>query len=158
MQGVGLDASHAIVPFYGQGMNAAFEDCRVLREMLAEGGEIEDVLGRFGEERKPHADAIADMALDNFITMRDRVSDPAFLFRKRVEQAMDRVDPERFTPLYNLVSFSNMPYAEARRVGGEVVAMAERLARDLRLDGGERLSDEELTQRVRTKIEGELPA
>ena len=152
------DASHAIVPFYGQGMNAAFEDCRVLREMLAEGGEIEDVLGRFGEERKPHADAIADMALDNFITMRDRVSDPAFLFRKRVEQAMDRVDPERFTPLYNLVSFSNMPYAEARRVGGEVVAMAERLARDLRLDGGERLSDEELTQRVRTKIEGELPA
>lgn len=152
------DAAHAVVPFYGQGMNAAFEDCRVLREMLREGGEIEDILARFASERKPHADAIADMAIENFETMRDRVADPAFLFRKRVEQALDRVDPARFTPLYNLVSFSNLPYAEARRTGGEVVALAERLARELRLDGGEALSDEALTERVRTMIEGELPA
>lgn len=151
------DAAHAVVPFYGQGMNAAFEDCRVLREGLRCGGEIEETLAKVAHERKPHADAIADMAIENFVTMRDRVAEPAFLFRKRVEQAMDRVDPDRFTPLYNLVSFSNLPYAEARRVGGEVVAMAERLARDLRLDGGEQLSDEALTGRVRTMIEGELP-
>jgi kynurenine 3-monooxygenase len=151
------DAAHAVVPFYGQGMNAAFEDCRVLREMLREGGEIEGVLERFARERKPHADAIADMAIDNFVTMRDRVADPGFLFRKRVEQAMDRVDPARFPPLYNLVSFSNMPYAEARRVGGEVVAMAERFTRELRLDGGDQLNDEQLTERVRTMIDGELP-
>jgi kynurenine 3-monooxygenase len=125
--------------------------------MLREGGEIEGVLERFARERKPHADAIADMAIDNFVTMRDRVADPGFLFRKRVEQAMDRVDPARFPPLYNLVSFSNMPYAEARRVGGEVVAMAERFTRELRLDGGDQLNDEQLTERVRTMIDGELP-
>jgi len=151
------DAAHAVVPFYGQGMNAAFEDCRLLRDALKRGESIEPTLVDFARERKPHADAIADMAIENFLTMRDRVADPAFLFRKRVEQAMDRIDPERFKPLYNLVSFSNTPYADARRTGGEVVAMAERIARVIRPDGVG-LSDEALTERVRSMIEEEVPA
>ncbi len=151
------DAAHAVVPFYGQGMNASFEDARILAEKLRGGGSIEDVFAEFSRARKPDADAIADMAIENFLVMRDRVADKAFLFRKRVEQAMDRVDPARFTPLYNLVSFSNMPYAQARRIGGQVVEQAERLATALREEGGERLDDAALTERVRAMI-ATLPA
>ncbi len=149
------DAAHGVVPFFGQGMNASFEDCRLLREALRGDAPIEEILAAFARERKPDADAIADMAIENFLTMRDRVADPAFLFRKRVEQAMDRIDPERYTPLYNLVSFSNVPYAQARREGGHVVAMAERIAGDLRERGGEGLDDEALTNAVRAMIERE---
>lgn len=148
------DAAHAVVPFYGQGMNAAFEDARILAEMLRGGGAIEDVFTEFSRVRKPDADAIADMAIENFLVMRDRVADRAFLFRKRVEQALDRVDHARFTPLYNLVSFSNTPYAEARRAGGRVVELAERLAGTLRAQGAEALDDAALTERVRAMVAG----
>ncbi len=151
------DAAHAVVPFYGQGMNASFEDARILAEMLRAGGSIPSVFAHFSRERKDDADAIADLAIENFLIMRDRVADKAFLFRKRVEQALDRVDPERFAPLYNLVSFSNMPYAEARREGGRVVELAERLAGELRAEGGESLDDEALTERIRAMV-ATLPA
>ncbi|MEZ6243225.1 MAG: NAD(P)/FAD-dependent oxidoreductase [Phycisphaerales bacterium] len=151
------DAAHAVVPFYGQGMNASFEDARILAEMLRTGDAIEGVFEAFSRERKDDADAIADLAIENFLVMRDRVADKAFLFRKRVEQALDRVDPKRFTPLYNLVSFSNMPYAEARIVGGRVVELAERLAGELRKVGAESLDDAALTERVRSMV-ATLPA
>ena len=81
------------MPFYGQGMNCAFEDCRILDEMLeASGEDPEAALPAFAERRKPHADAIADLALVNFVEMRDRVADPAFLLRKRIEHALHDLD------------------------------------------------------------------
>ncbi|MBM4108548.1 MAG: hypothetical protein FJ255_07010 [Phycisphaerae bacterium] len=117
------DAAHAIVPFYGQGMNCAFEDCRVLAECLAQhGGCVGAALGEYQSLRKPNADAIADMAIDNFVEMRDRVADPAFRYRKRAEQALHAMFPGVVHPQYNLVSFSTVPYAEARRRGRELDA------------------------------------
>ena len=109
------DAAHAIVPFYGQGMNAAFEDVRILDEMLeAAGDDPAKVLPAFSRRRKPAGDAIADLALANFVEMRDRVASPLFLARKKLEKVLSGVLPGTFEPLYDLVSFSNTPYHEAR--------------------------------------------
>lgn len=150
------DAAHAIVPFFGQGANAAFEDVRLFCERIESEGNLQAASIAFSDDRKPHADAIADMALDNFIEMRDRVADTAFLFRKRVDQALYRIDPKAYSPRYNLVSFSNMPYAEARDVGGKVVDFAERLADRLSEHGAESLSDDDLTAHVR-RLLSEMP-
>lgn len=110
------DAAHAIVPFFGQGMNAAFEDCVALDECLARRGEdAERALAEYEAMRKENADAIADMAIDNFVEMRDHVASAAFLFKKRLEQTLHKWFPDAFLPLYNMVSFSLIPYAEARR-------------------------------------------
>ena len=108
------DAAHAIVPFYGQGANAAFEDCVVLDECLR--SSPEDRAGAFAtfeERRKVHADAIADLALANFVEMRDHVASARFLFKKKVEKVLHRLFPRSFVPLYTMISFSRTPYAEA---------------------------------------------
>lgn len=108
------DASHAIVPFYGQGMNAAFEDCRILNQYIHQFNQQWDiVLERFTNDRKPHADAIADLALANFIEMRDTVASPLFRARKTLENTLHRWMPKAFVPLYNMVCFSDIPYADA---------------------------------------------
>ena len=110
------DAAHAIVPFYGQGMNCAFEDVVELDRCLAETDDDWSVaLPRYAERRRPNADAIAELALDNFVEMRDRVASPIFRTQKRAEHALERAMPETFVSLYELVSFSTVPYAEARR-------------------------------------------
>lgn len=121
------DAAHAIVPFYGQGMNAAFEDCRALADCLSRHADQHDALLEFQSIRKPNADAIADMALENFVEMRDAVGDPDFRYKKRVEQAVHAAFADRITPQYNLVSFSIVPYTEARRRGRELDAILQRI-------------------------------
>ncbi len=111
------DAAHAIVPFFGQGMNAAFEDCSVLLDCIDEQGpEWRAVFEAFQARRKPDADAIAAMALENFIEMRDLVGDAAFLQRKQLEHALERHFPQ-YKSRYEMVSFSRIPYAEAYRRG-----------------------------------------
>lgn len=110
------DACHAIVPFFGQGANAAFEDCLALEGAL--GRHPADLARAFGEyeaERCPNADAIADLALGNFLEMRDRVASPWFRFEKRVQALVHRLFPRWFIPLYTMISFTRIPYAEARR-------------------------------------------
>jgi kynurenine 3-monooxygenase len=113
------DAAHAIVPFHGQGMNCAFEDCLELDRCIAEtGGDWTRTFALFSQRRKPNADAIADMALENYVEMRDSVRDPAFLLRQRVGFELERRFPERFSPRYALVMFrDNISYAEAQRRG-----------------------------------------
>lgn len=109
------DAAHAVVPFYGQGMNCSFEDCRILAEMLDKHGE--DIAGAFkeyGDTRKPDADALRDLALDNFIEMRDLVASRWFLFKKALGKLAHKLMPKTFVPLYSLVTFSHVPYAEAK--------------------------------------------
>jgi kynurenine 3-monooxygenase len=112
------DAAHAIVPFFGQGMNCAFEDCSVLDECLAKfGNDWQRVFKEFEKSRKENTDAIADMALENFIEMRDKVADPKFLFRKQVEHALEERFPDRFIPRYSMVSFHLLPYSVAQSRG-----------------------------------------
>jgi kynurenine 3-monooxygenase len=124
------DAAHAIVPFYGQGANAAFEDCVTLDDCLrATPDDRGRAFATFEERRKVHADAIADLALANFVEMRDHVASARFLFQKKVEKMLHRWFPQRFMPLYTMVSFSRIPYADA-------VTRAAKQDRALRLAGG----------------------
>jgi kynurenine 3-monooxygenase len=112
------DAAHAIVPFFGQGLNCGFEDCSVLLRLLDEhGNDWAKVFGEFEEARKVNTDAIADLAVENFVEMRDRVADPRFLFRKKVEQALEARYPGRFVPKYSMVTFHRIPYSVARARG-----------------------------------------
>lgn len=113
------DAAHGIVPFYGQGMNAGFEDCRVLNDLLNKHGDDWDiVLPEFQKLRKPDTDAIAQLALDNFIEMRDLVADADFLLRKKIEGKLYELFPDKWVPLYPMVTFmDNMRYSDALRTG-----------------------------------------
>ena len=110
------DAAHAVVPFYGQGMNAAFEDCVVLDECLA--GFPDDRQRAFAEyfqRRKVNADALADLALENFIEMRDKTASRAFRAKKKLDHFLEAALPGVYLPLYTMVTFTRIPYAQAAR-------------------------------------------
>ena len=111
------DAAHAIVPFFGQGMNCGFEDCSVLNSLLDEHGEDwKKVLSEFQRQRKPDADAIADLAINNFTEMRDKVADPKFLLQKKIEARLHELHPDKWIPAYSQVTFSpHIRYSEALR-------------------------------------------
>ena len=111
------DASHAIVPFYGQGMNAGFEDCRILNQMIDQYNDWAALFKDFGEQRKPDADAISELALNNFIEMRDRVNDPQFVLQKKIEARLHEQYPDLWLPLYSMVTFSHIPYSQALEMG-----------------------------------------
>jgi kynurenine 3-monooxygenase len=113
------DAAHAIVPFYGQGMNAGFEDCLVLNQILDKYQDNwEKSLQEYQNLRIPDADSIAELALNNFTEMRDLVADEKFLLRKKIEAKMYELYPERWTPLYSMVTFSpEIRYSEALAKG-----------------------------------------
>ncbi len=111
------DAAHAIVPFYGQGMNCGFEDCRILDELATEyDDEWETVLEKFQSERKPDADAIADLAIGNFTEMRERTADPKFLLQKKIEAWLHEKHPKKWIPAYSQVTFHpNIHFKDAFR-------------------------------------------
>jgi kynurenine 3-monooxygenase len=135
------DAAHAIVPFFGQGMNAAFESCTILDQIIgAKAGSRgglwtsdtglsfwESVFREFQSARKTDTDAIADLAVENFIEMRDLVARPEFQLKKKLEQALQARWPERFIPKYSMVTFHRIPYATARKKG----AIQERILNEL---------------------------
>ena len=109
------DAAHAIVPFFGQGANAAFEDALALAAALTRRGEDRAAAFReYEQQRRPNAEAIADLALANFREMRDQVASPFFRLEKRGELLLNRLLPRWFLPLYTMISFTLIPYAEAR--------------------------------------------
>jgi kynurenine 3-monooxygenase len=108
------DAAHAIVPFFGQGINCGFEDCSYLVELLDRlGADWTSVFAEFEKDRKVNTDAIADMAIDNFTEMRDRVADSQFLFTKKLELALEARYPKLFVPKYAMVTFHRIPYSVA---------------------------------------------
>src|SRR5579864_2717528 len=112
------DAAHAIVPFFGQGINCGFEDCTFLLELLdRHGPDWSKVFSDFEAARKLNTDAIADLAVGNFVEMRDRVADPRFLLQKKVELALEARYPKIFVPKYAMVTFHRVPYSIALRRG-----------------------------------------
>lgn len=113
------DACHAIVPFYGQGMNCAFEDCVELDNCLEEFGDWDNAMNEYQKRRKPNADAIADLALQNFIEMRDLVGDKDFLHYKKIEHQLCELHPDLFKSQYEMVTFSKVPYSEAMTKGAQ---------------------------------------
>jgi len=124
------DAAHAIVPFHGQGMNAAFEDCTVLDALLADGGDFGALAVRFEALRRPNTEAIAQMALENYTEMRDSVRDAGFVRRKALAMALERRFPVRFIPRYSMVMFHpEIGYAEALRRGQVQARLLEELDR-----------------------------
>src|SRR5437588_4320882 len=110
------DAAHAVVPFYGQGMNAAFEDCVVLDECLEEFPENrERAFGEYFSRRKVNADALADLAIGNFIEMRDKTASKTFRAKKKLDHLLEAALPGIYLPLYTMVTFTRMPYADAAK-------------------------------------------
>ncbi len=112
------DSAHAIVPFYGQGMNAGFEDISALAKLMKlHGDDWETIFEAYQKERKPNADAIAELSYRNFVEMSSKTADPDFLLRKKIEKHFAEQHPELWTPLYSRVTFSHQPYAEALAIG-----------------------------------------
>jgi kynurenine 3-monooxygenase len=113
------DAAHAIVPFYGQGMNCGFEDCVVLNELIEKhSGDWNNILGEYQQLRKPDGDAIADLAVANFVEMRDKTADPMFLLQKKIEARFSEKYPDKWIPLYSMVTYSpHIRYSTALREG-----------------------------------------
>lgn len=112
------DAAHAIVPFYGQGMNAGFEDISVLNSLMTiHGDDWETIFDQYQKRRKPNADAIAELSLNNFMEMSSKTADPKFLLRKKIEAQFAEMYPDKWEPLYTRVTFSQRPYAEALAYG-----------------------------------------
>jgi kynurenine 3-monooxygenase len=110
------DAAHAVVPFYGQGMNAAFEDCVVLDESLAQFPDNrERAFVEYFSRRKANADALADLAVQNFIEMRDKTASKMFRAKKKLDHALEGLLPGIYLPLYTMVTFTRIPYARAAR-------------------------------------------
>jgi kynurenine 3-monooxygenase len=108
------DAAHAVVPFLGQGMNAAFEDCTVLSQCLVRHGpDWEAAFHAFELRRKKHVDTLADLCLENFVEMRDKVGSRTFLLKKKIENTLHAVFPKHYLPLYTMISFTTIPYAYA---------------------------------------------
>ena len=112
------DACHAIVPFYGQGMNAGFEDISILNEMIERyGDDWKTVLSEYQKSRKPNADAIAELSYRNFMEMSTKTADEKFLLQKKIEKLFSDKHPDKWIPLYSRVTFSDRPYAEALAIG-----------------------------------------
>ncbi|MEC8603698.1 MAG: NAD(P)/FAD-dependent oxidoreductase [Bacteroidota bacterium] len=112
------DSAHATVPFYGQGMNAGFEDCTVLWDLMKKHNEDwEKVFSEYQQTHKPNGDALQDLSLHNYHVMRDYVADPKFLLQKKIEARIFEKHPDKWMPLYSQVTFSHIPYSEAIAIG-----------------------------------------
>ncbi|MEM8510490.1 MAG: NAD(P)/FAD-dependent oxidoreductase [Bacteroidota bacterium] len=112
------DSAHAVVPFYGQGMNAGFEDIFELNQLMHElGDDWEAIFKTYQERRKPNADAIAELSYRNFMEMSSKTADPRFLLQKKIEKHFAAKYPNKWIPVYSRVTFSDRPYAEALAIG-----------------------------------------
>jgi kynurenine 3-monooxygenase len=150
------DAAHAIVPFFGQGMNCGFEDCSVLNGLLDKHQEDWNmILKEFQELRKPDGDAIADLALNNFIEMRDKVADPKFLLQKKIETKLYKKYPEKWIPAYSQVTFSpHIRYSEALQRGSKQESIMQQVMNLPDIEN--RWESEEIEHMILDQIKGSL--
>jgi kynurenine 3-monooxygenase len=124
------DACHAVVPFYGQGMNCAFEDCVVLDDCIEKhNGDLDAAFAEYQVLRRDNANAIADLAIQNFFEMRDHVGDADFLHYKQIEHELCELHPDLFKSQYEMVTFTNVPYSEAKEVGAKNTALVKEIIR-----------------------------
>lgn len=122
------DAAHAIVPFHGQGMNLALESCRLLDRRLAQyPNDVAQAFTLFEMDRKPDADAIADMALDNYIEMRSGVTDPRYLIKRELALELERLFPDRIAARYGMVMFTTMPYSQVKSRAEDQAVILDKL-------------------------------
>jgi kynurenine 3-monooxygenase len=146
------DAAHAIVPFFGQGMNCGFEDCRILDELIDKHNENwTDILQEYQTLRKPDGDAIADLAINNFTEMRDKTGNPTFLLQKKIEANLHNKYPEKWIPAYSQVTFSpHIRYSEALSRGQKQEAIMQEI---MQLDNIENIwNSEEVENMILEKI------
>ena len=147
------DASHAMVPFYGQGMNCGFEDCYILNGLIEKLGTNawDLVFEKFQKKRKIDTDAICQLAMENFIEMRDSVADPKFLLRKKIEAKLHELYPKEWIPLYTMVTFSDMGYAEAYAQGKLQEAIMDKVMADpLITENWNKLDYEDIINKMET--------
>ena len=111
------DSAHSTVPFYGQGMNAGFEDCFVMWDLFKKHKDWDKTFKEYQEIRKPDGDALQDLSLENYYVMRDHVADEKFLLQKKIEAKIHEHHPNKWIPLYSQVSFSNIRYSDAYKQG-----------------------------------------
>jgi kynurenine 3-monooxygenase len=143
------DAAHAIVPFHGQGMNAAFEDCTVLEALLTRHPDWQTRFAEFERARRPNTAAIAQMALENYLEMRDAVLDARFVRRKAIAMGLERRFPDRFIPRYSMVMFHpEIPYAEALRRGTLQAQLLEELDTGVDASPDPRLAEKLVIERL----------
>ncbi|VXB44935.1 Kynurenine 3-monooxygenase [Flavobacterium sp. 9AF] len=122
------DACHAIVPFYGHGMNAGFEDITVLKEMMTKyGDDWANLLNDYENSRKPDTDAIAELSYRNFIEMSSKTANPKFILQKKIERWFSEKHPDKWVPLYSMVTFSHQPYSEALAIGDKQDAIMQEI-------------------------------
>ncbi|PZR02975.1 MAG: kynurenine 3-monooxygenase, partial [Flavobacterium psychrophilum] len=120
------DAAHAIVPFYGHGMNAGFEDITILSQLMEQyGDDWKTIFQEYQKSRKPNADAIAELSYRNFMEMRSKTADAKFLLQKKIEKHFSEKYPDKWLPLYSRVTFSFRPYAEALAIGDHQKAIMD---------------------------------
>lgn len=150
------DASHAIVPFFGQGMNCGFEDCEVLDREWSEYSSFG--FAGFTRARKVNTDAIADMAVENFVEMSAKVADPHFLFQKQVEKKLQEIFPKEYISRYSMVSFSRVPYSTAMKVGEIQKGILDELCKDknkldeISMDQAKTLIDQKLSVAMKDPV------
>ena len=148
------DAAHAIVPFFGQGMNCGFEDCRILDELIEQNGDDWlTILQAYQALRKPDGDAIADLAINNFIEMRERTADPAFLLQKKIEARLHQKYPDQWIPAYTQVTFSpHIRYSEALKRGQQQEAIMAEVMKTAGIE--EKWDSEEVEKFILSKLVG----
>lgn len=147
------DSAHAVVPFYGQGMNAGFEDIFVLNQIIGKyGDDWELIFQEYQKERKPNADAIAELSYRNFMEMSSKTADPKFLLQKQIEKSFAAKHPDKWIPVYSRVTFSDRPYAEALAEGD---AQEEIMRQVMQIPDIERKWDSDEVEELMLRLLGE---
>jgi len=145
------DAAHATVPFYGQGMNGGFEDCSVMWELMLKHNENwEKVFEEYSVLRKPDGDALQDLSLHNYHVMRDFVADPMFLLQKKIEAKFSELYPDKWMPLYSMVTFSNIRYSVALETGKRQDAIMKKVLKTPNIE--DKWDSEEVMELILSKI------
>lgn len=144
------DSAHAVVPFYGQGMNAGFEDIYELNQLMNKlGDDWGAIFEQYQKSRKPNADAIAELSYRNFIEMSSKTADPKFLLQKKIEKAFAAKYPEKWAPVYSRVTFSDKPYAEALAEGDVQESIMKQV---MKLPDIEKVWDTEAVEKLMLKL------